>query len=228
MTDHPHRPLQSLDPAPAFADDEERLAAVRAFADLMKTRHTIRDFSEQPVDRRIIEAAIEAAGTAPSGANHQPWFFAVCESLKVKRRIRQAAEEEERAFYEGRAGKEWLEALTPIGTDAQKPFLETAPYLIVCFAQKRGGVEAGDDRKNYYVTESAGLACGMLLTALHTAGLATLTHTPNPMKFLNEELGRPPTEKPLMVIVVGHPSEDATVPEHALKKKSLNQIMKVY
>ncbi|MEM9840865.1 MAG: nitroreductase family protein [Pseudomonadota bacterium] len=227
MTEPNHVPLKDLAPAPQLSE-EEALHAVEAFRELMATRHTIRDFSDAAVDRRLIETAIEAAGRAPSGANHQPWFFAVCESQDIKRRIREAAEEEERAFYAGRAGEEWLDALAPIGTDAEKPFLETAPYLIVCFAQKRGGVEAGDDRKNYYVTESVGLACGMLLTALHTAGLATLTHTPNPMKFLNEALERPATEKPMMIIVVGKPAEGATVPEHALKKKALQEIMGIY
>lgn len=227
MTEHRHIPLKDLAPAPQLSP-EESLQAVRRFAKTMKTRHTLRAFSDEPVDRKVVEAAIEAAGTAPSGANHQPWFFAICESEKVKRAIRIAAEEEERAFYGGKAGDEWLDALAPIGTDWQKPFLETAPYLIVCFAQKRGGIDSSDDRKNYYVTESAGLACGMLLTALHLAGLATLTHTPNPMKFLNELLGRPATEKPLMIIVVGKPADDATVPEHALKKKPLSEIMQVY
>ncbi|GGY49565.1 nitroreductase family protein [Parvularcula lutaonensis] len=227
MTKHRHIPLKDLPPGPQLSD-EESLAAARAFAETMKTRHTLRAFSGEPVDRKVIEAAIAAAGTAPSGANHQPWFFAVCESPEVKRQIRIAAEEEEKAFYSGKAGAEWLEALAPIGTDWEKPFLETAPYLIVCFAQKRGGIEAGDDRKNYYVTESAGLACGMLITALHLAGLGTLTHTPNPMKFLNELLGRPATEKPLMIVVVGKPAKDATVPEHALKKKALSDIMRVY
>ncbi len=227
MTDHAHVPLRDLPPGPQLSP-EESLTAAKAFAETMKTRHTLRDFSEEPVDRAVIEAAIEAAGRAPSGANHQPWFFAVCESREMKRRMRGAAEEEEKAFYGGKAGDEWLDALAPIGTDWQKPFLETAPYLIVCFAQKRGGVDAGDDRKNYYVTESAGLACGFLLTALHLAGLSTLTHTPNPMKFLNEALERPATEKPLMIIVVGKAAENATVPEHALKKKALSEIMKVY
>lgn len=227
MSGHTHVLLKDLPPAPQLTA-EESLVTVRAFADVMKTRRTIRNFSTEPVDRAVIEAAIEAAGRAPSGANHQPWFFAVVESAEMKRRIREAAEEEERAFYGGKAGEEWLDALAPIGTDADKPFLETAPYLIVCFAQKRGGVEASDDKKNYYVTESAGLACGFLLTALHLGGLATLTHTPNPMKFLNEALERPATEKPLMIIVVGKPAQSATVPKHALKKKALNEIMKVY
>ncbi len=227
MSEPTHIPLAELHSPSAFKD-EERIDMARRFLERMKTRHTIRDFSRAPVSRELVEIAIETAGRAPSGANHQPWFFAVVESSGVKRKIREAAEEEERAFYGGKAGEEWLGALAPIGTDAEKPFLETAPYLIVCFAQKRGGIDEGEDRKNYYVTESAGLACGFLLASLHQAGLATLTHTPNPMRFLNETLGRPPTEKPLMIIVVGHPSEDATVPRHALRKKRLDQIMKVY
>lgn len=227
MTTPRHVPLAAL-PTPPEPRGGDAVEAIRRFRDIMRTRHSVRAFSSEPVDRALIEAAIEAAGTAPSGANHQPWFFAVCESPGIKRRIREAAEAEERAFYGGRAGDAWLEALAPIGTDADKPFLETAPFLIVCFAQKRGGIAPGEDRKNYYVTESVGLACGILLTALHLGGLATLTHTPNPMRFLNEALGRPETEKPLMIIVTGKPAADATVPDHALKKKSLDAIMKVY
>ncbi|MEO1656745.1 MAG: nitroreductase family protein [Pseudomonadota bacterium] len=227
MSDEQHRPLTEVG-GPTALTDQESIAAAEAFKEAMRTRHTIRDFSDKPVPREAIEHAVAAAGLAPNGANHQPWFFAVVESREVKRRIREAAEEEERAFYGGKAGQEWLDALAPIGTDAEKPFLETAPYLIIPFAQKRGGIDEGDDKKNYYVTESVGLACGFLLCALHKAGLATLTHTPNPMKFLNEELGRPATEKPMMIIVVGHAADDATVPEHALKKKPLDQIMKVY
>ncbi|MEO1043038.1 MAG: nitroreductase family protein [Pseudomonadota bacterium] len=227
MSDEKHRLLREVG-GPEPLTDDQSVAAAAAFKDRMRNRHTIRDFSDRPVPREAIEHAIAAAGLAPSGANHQPWFFAVVESRAVKRRIREAAEEEERAFYGGKAGQEWLDALAPIGTDAAKPFLETAPFLIVPFAQKRGGVDEGDDKKNYYVTESVGLACGFLLCALHQAGLATLTHTPNPMKFLNDELGRPATEKPMMIIVVGHASDVATVPEHALRKKPLDQIMKVY
>ena len=227
MSDDKHRPLTAVGGPKALADAES-IAAAAAFKEAMRSRHTIRDFSDKPVPRKAIEEAIATAGLAPNGANHQPWFFAVVKSRDVKRRIREAAEDEERAFYGGKAGQEWLDALAPIGTDAEKPFLETAPYLIIPFAQKRGGVDEGDDKKNYYVTESVGLACGFLLCALHQAGLATLTHTPNPMKFLNEELGRPATEKPMMIIVVGHAADDAMVPEHALKKKTLDQIMKVY
>jgi len=228
MRDHDTVPY-SLEALP----DAESVARAQALRDRLKERRTCRYFSDAPVPREAIEAAIEAAGTAPNGANHQPWHFAIVHSAEKKRAIREAAEAEERRFYgedgdKPKASEEWLDALSDLGTDADKPFLETAPYLIVPFAQKRGGVDEGDDKKNYYVTESVGLACGFLLCALHQAGLATLTHTPNPMKFLNEELGRPATEKPMMIIVVGHAADDATVPEHALKKKTLDQIMKVY
>jgi nitroreductase len=172
----------------------------------------------------VIEEAILAAGTAPSGANHQPWHFAVVSTPELKHRIRLAAEEEERAFYAGKAGAEWLEALAPLGTDADKPYLDIAPWHIVVFGQRRGGIEPGDDKTNYYVTESVGIACGFLLAALHSAGLATLTHTPSPMGFLRQLCGRPPHEKPLMVIAAGLPAADALVPLHALRKKPLEQI----
>jgi len=165
-----------------------------------------------------------AAGTAPKGANQQPWHFAAISNPEMKRKIRLAAEEEERAFYDGRASKEWLDALAPLGTDASKPFLETAPWLIAIFAQKKGP----DGEKHYYVTESVGIAMGMLITTLHAAGLATLTHTPAPMNFLRDICGRPPTEKPMVLLVVGHPAKDATVPIHALQKKTFKQIAKVW
>ncbi len=208
--------------------DEDMQTRAAAFFEEMKRRHTVRDFSDKPVPQAVMEACIAAAGRAPSGANHQPWFFGLVGDPAVKREIRLAAEEEERAFYAGRAGEEWLDALEPIGTDAQKPFLETAPWLIAVFAQRRGGVEAGMDRKNYYINESVGIACGFLIAALHHAGLAVLTHTPNPMSFLNMKLGRPATEKPYLLIVAGHPAPDAKVPDHALIKKPLSDIMKVY
>ncbi|MFN3959816.1 MAG: nitroreductase family protein [Parvularculaceae bacterium] len=209
-------------------DKEEMRVRSRAFLDDIKRRHTVRDFRADPVPLDVIETCIAAAGRAPSGANHQPWHFAVVGDPAVKRAIRAAAEEEERAFYGGRAGEEWLEALAPIGTDAEKPFLETAPWLIAVFAQKRGGVAAGESRKNYYINESVGIACGFLIAALHHAGLATLTHTPNPMTFLNEKLGRPPSEKAYLLIVVGLPARDALIPDHALKKKALKDIMTVF
>jgi len=191
---------------------------------LLLTRRTIRDFADTPVPREIIETAIRAAATAPNGANQQPWHFAAISNPEMKRRIRIAAEEEERAFYGGRASDEWLDALAPLGTDASKPFLENAPWLIAIFAQKKGP----KGEKHYYVTESVGIAIGMLITTLHAAGLATLTHTPAPMNFLRDICGRPDSEKPLVLLVVGHPAKDATVPAHALEKKSFDEIAKVW
>ena len=211
-------------PAPPVLTDAERVERARAAFERLATRRTCRAFADAPVPREIIESAIRAAGTAPSGANHQPWHFAAVSSPEAKRAIRLAAEEEERDFYAGRASTEWLDALAPLGTDHDKPFLETAPWLIVCFAQRKGGIEEDGKATNYYVTESVGIACGMLLATLHEAGLATLTHTPSPMGFLREICGRPAHEKPLMVVVAGHPAPDATVPEHALRKKSLATI----
>lgn len=195
----------------------------------MKKRRTCRYFCDESVPRGVIEAAIEAAGTAPNGANHQPWHFAVVESAAKKRAIREAAEAEERRFYgadgaDAKASDEWLDALADLGTDADKPFLETAPYLIVVFAQRKGGIEEDGKTQNYYVNESVGIACGMLIACLHEAGLATLTHTPSPMGFLREACGRPEWEKPLMIVVVGRPSADASVPAKAIKKKPLSQI----
>lgn len=219
MRDHEARPysLERL-------TDQKSIARARAMRDRLKQRRTCRDFSDEPVPREVIEAAIEAAGTAPNGANHQPWHFAVVSSPDKKRAIRLAAEEEERNFYAGKASEEWLDALAPLGTDEHKPFLESAPWLIVVFAQRKGGIEEDGTTQNYYVTESVGIACGMLIATLHEAGVATLTHTPSPMGFLRDICDRPEHEKPLMVIVVGHPAEGATVPERALKKKPLEQI----
>jgi nitroreductase len=227
MTDPTFTPLAALRDF-IERNREEMRARSRAFLEDIRRRHTVRDFRPDPVPLDVIETCIAAAGRAPSGANHQPWHFAVVGDPAVKRAIREAAEEEERAFYGGRAGEEWLEALAPIGTDAEKPFLEVAPWLIAVFAQKRGGVAAGEARKNYYINESVGIACGFLIAALHHAGLATLTHTPNPMTFLNEKLGRPPTEKAYLLIVVGLPAREALIPDHALKKKALRDIMTVF
>ncbi len=204
--------------------DEESIARAEALRDRLKQRRTCRYFSDEPVPREVIEAAIQAAGTAPNGANHQPWHFAVVSSPEKKRAIREAAEDEERGFYSGKASDEWLAALAPLGTDDEKPFLETAPWLIVVFAQRKGGIEEDGKTQNYYVNESVGIACGMLIATLHEAGLATLTHTPSPMGFLREICERPAVEKPLMVVVVGHPADGATVPVHALQKKPLDQI----
>ena len=205
-------------------DNVTRITRARAFYDSIRTRRTCRYFTDTPIPREVIEAALLAAGTAPSGANHQPWHFAVISSPERKRALREAAEAEEREFYAGKASQEWINALAPLGTDDVKPYLETAPYLIVIFAQRRGGLYPGDDKQNYYVNESVGIATGFLIAALHDAGLATLTHTPNPMKFLNEICERPSSEKPVMVLVVGHPATDATVPVHATIKKPLEQI----
>ena len=199
-------------------------ARARAFYEAMKTRRTIRDFSDRAVPRDIIETAILTAGTAPNGANHQPWWFSVLGQGRLRTRLREAAEAEERAFYAGKAGREWLEALAPLGTDANKPFLETAPWIIAVFAQRRGGPQPGDRKKNYYVSESVGIACGLLIASLHQAGLATLTHTPNPMGFLTELCERPAEEKPVMLIVTGYPATRATYPTHAADKKPLERI----
>ena len=207
--------------------DAERARRLAAFADHMARRHTVRDFSDQPVDRALIEQAVAVAGTAPSGANHQPWHFVAISDPAIKARIRAAAEEEERAFYAGGAGDEWLRALEPIGTDASKPHLEVAPWLIVVFAQRYGTYDDGTKFKNYYVPESVGIATGFLIAALHAAGLVMLTHTPNPMRFLNAALGRPSSEKPVMILAVGHPAPDATVPSVAKRKKPLEQILTV-
>jgi iodotyrosine deiodinase len=204
--------------------DDERIARARAAYARLATRHTCRAFTDTPVPREVIESAIRAAGTAPSGANHQPWHFAAISSPATKRAIREAAEAEERDFYAHRASAEWLAALAPLGTDPAKPFLEVAPWLIVCFGQRKGGIDEDGRTTNYYVTESAGIACGLLLATLHEAGLATLTHTPSPMGFLREICGRPAHEKPLMIIVAGHAADDARVPAHALRKKPLEQI----
>ena len=221
-THHPYPQLPDL-------TDDERIERAKAAFERVKTRRSCRDFTDQPVPREVIEHAIRAAGSAPNGANHQPWHFAVIGSPDKKRAIRDAAETEERRFYGAdggppKAGEEWLGALDPIGTDENKPFLETAPWLIVCFAQRKGGIEEDGETQNYYVTESVGLACGLLISTLHEAGLATLTHTPSPMGFLRQICERPAHEKPLMIVVVGHPAPDATVPEHAITKKPLDQI----
>lgn len=210
-------------PYPAMTD-AERIAAATQFYHHLASRRTCRQIGPAPVAREIIASAIRAAGTAPSGANHQPWHFVAIESAAMKRQIREAAESEEREFYNGKASAEWIEALAPLGTDADKPYLEDAPWLIAIFAQRKGGPSAGDMKQNYYVTESVGIATGLLLAALHEAGLATLTHTPNPMRFLNTLCKRPANEKPVMIIVVGHPTDDAVIPRHALIKKPLEDI----
>ena len=219
-TSETHVPLTDF---PAYPEAEMRARAI-AFHDQMASRRSVRAFSETPVERAVIEACVATAGGAPSGANHQPWFFACVGSEEKKRAIREAAEAEERDFYAGKAGEDWLDALAPIGTDWQKPYLETAPWLICIFAQRRGGVRAGQDKKNYYIHESVGIATGLLIAACHNAGLATLVHTPNPMGFLTEICSRPPAEKPFLILVAGHPAEGAMVPKHALVKKPLGEI----
>ncbi|WP_160151616.1 nitroreductase family protein [Microbulbifer sp. ALW1] len=203
-------------------DDATKIARARTFYHWMQQRRSVRDFSNAPIPREVIEQAVLTAGSAPSGANMQPWHFCVVESAAVKQEIRMAAEAEEREFYERRASEEWLDALAPLGTDAHKPFLETAPYLIVIFLKKFSEGAAGEQRKNYYTSESVGIATGMLLAALHNAGVATLTHTPSPMKFLNQILGRPGDERPYMIVVAGLPAEGAQVP--AIGKKPLGEI----
>jgi nitroreductase len=201
---------------------EEMRARARAFREDLSRRRTVRDFAPRPVPREIIEDCIRAAGSAPSGANLQPWYFVAVSDPAVKQEIRRAAEEEEAAFYDHRASDEWLAALAPFGTDARKPFLEIAPWLIAVFEQKWGHDAEGRKVKHYYPKESVGIATGLLIAALHTAGLATLTHTPSPMKFLNRILGRPAEERPFLLLVAGYPAGDAEVPD--IRRKGLGDI----
>ncbi len=200
---------------------EEMRQRLNDFYTEVNRRRTVREFSDRSVPRDIIETALMAANTAPSGANLQPWHFVAVSGAATKRKIREAAEIEECEFYEHRATPEWLAALEPIGTDSNKPFLETAPYLIAVFLQKFGVLEDGRKVKHYYPTESTGLATGILITALHHAGLVCLTHTPSPMKFLNEILGRPKSERPFLLLVTGYPADDAEVPD--INRKSLEE-----
>ncbi|WP_375572246.1 nitroreductase family protein [Ahrensia marina] len=223
---HKNVSYQPLDlPDRSELTDAQMLAEAMAFVNRMKRRHSVRDYAPRPVSREVIEQCIRAAGTAPSGANHQPWHFVAISDPATKKKVRKAAEEEEQRFYDGAAGDEWLKALEPIGTGASKPHLEDAPWLIIVFAQRWGEYEDGTRFKHYYVPESTGIATGFLLTALHHAGLVSLTHTPNPMKFLNGLLNRPDNEKPIMIIAVGHPAESATVPAAAKMKKPLETIL---
>lgn len=201
---------------------EEMVRRAQDFYNLMRRRRTVREFSDKPVPREVIENCLKTAGTAPNGANLQPWHFVVVTDPQVKRAIREGAEAEEREFYERRATPEWLEALAPLGTDAHKPFLETAPCLIAIFAQSYGIGEAGQKVHHYYVQESVGIATGLLVAAVHNAGLVSLTHTPSPMGFLNEILKRPKNERPFLLLVVGYPVKDVTVP--IIDKKSLEEI----
>jgi len=206
-------------PAPPALSDDERLALARTFAQQLARRRTVRDFAPTPVPRAVIEACLQAAGSAPSGANQQPWHFVAVSDPALKQRIRVAAEAEEREFYTRRAPDEWLQALAPLGTDAQKPFLETAPWLIAVFYERTGPDVDGRKAKRYYPHESTGIACGLLIAALHQAGLVTLTHTPSPRAFLNELLDRPRHEVPYLLLVAGHPAPDCRVPD--IERKAL-------
>jgi iodotyrosine deiodinase len=217
MSEWPYEPLvfeqQSAEQMKSAAED---------FYQHIRQRRTVREFSERPVAREIIENALRAAGTAPSGANMQPWHFVAVGEPSLKSEIRQAAEVEEKEFYQHRASEQWLKALEPLGTNEHKPFLQEAPWLIAVFLKKFTYDEQGNRLKNYYTAESVGISCGFLLAALHWAGLVTLTHTPSPMKFLNSLLDRPKDERPYMLIVTGYPAEDATVP--VIGKHELDEI----
>ena len=209
-------------------DPQASIAAAQDFLAYLRKRHSVRQFSDRAVPQAVIAACIAAAGTAPSGANHQPWHFAAISNPAMKAQIRAAAEDEERAFYAGGAGDEWLAALEPIGTGVDKPHLTDAPWLIVVFAQRYGVTDDGARYKNYYVPESVGIATGFLIAAIHQAGLVCLEHTPNPMKFLPDLCGRGPQEKAVMILPVGYPADNATVPAVAKRKKPLDQIMSVF
>ena len=203
-------------------------AEAEKFFKKMSTRHSVRDFSKAAVDENIIKTAIRTAARAPSGANQQPWHFVAIKDVEMKQRIRHAAEAEEQAFYNGGGGDEWLAALEPIGTGPDKPHITTAPWLIVVFAQRYGLCDNGTKYKHYYVPESVGIATGFLITALHNCGLSTLIHTPNPMSFLNELCQRPKNEKPVMIMPVGYPAPQATVPQASLYKKAEKEILSVF
>ncbi|TWX48371.1 nitroreductase family protein [Colwellia hornerae] len=220
MQDHDSSPLTDYIEYPV---EEMRLRSENFYLDI-KRRHSIRSFSDRPVPKEIIENCIKAAATAPSGANHQPWHFVAVHSSDIKKQIREQAEFHERGFYQGRAGEEWLGALKALGTDANKPYLESAPWLIAIFSQKKGGISSAEQKTNYYVHESVGIATGFLINALHTSGLVTLTHTPKPMSFLSKVCRRPENDRAYMLLITGYPGEDATVPHHALVKKPLNEI----
>jgi len=214
-----------LVPLPGYVEylPDDMLTRGSEFADEMQRRRTVRDFSDRPVPRAVIEECLRAAGSAPSGANQQPWQFVAVSDVAVKQRVRVAAEAEEREFYEHRAPPAWLEVLQPLGTDANKPFLEIAPWLIAVFIRRFERLADGSKRKHYYTDESVGLATGLLLAAIHHAGLVSLTHTPSPMKFLNEILGRPKDlERPFLLLVVGYPAADARVPD--IRRKPLAEI----
>ena len=216
--------MSNFIPLPYYSNysEKEGLVEAKNFNQLLQKRRTVRDFSNKPISKNIIEQCILAAGSAPSGAHMQPWHFVAISNNEIKSKIRQAAEIEEKEFYQHRASKEWLKALEPLGTDTNKPFLETAPWLIAVFAERYGIDEDGSRMKHYYTPESVGIACGMLISALHASGLATLTHTPSPMGFLKEILKRPTNERPYLLVVCGHPASDAMVPN--LERMKLNQL----
>ena len=214
MERYPQRPLQFTPRLP-----EEMLARAEQFRSLMQQRRSVRTFSSRPVPRELIEQAILAAGTAPSGAHREPWHFVAVNDPKIQSEIRRAAEKEERESYKRRMSKEWLDALHPLGTDWNKPFLEMAPWLVICFAKNIGD----DGKKNYYVQESCGIACGLFIAAIHNMGLVTLTHTPSPMRFLGDILKRPKHERAYILFPVGYPAEGVMVPD--LKRKSQEQLV---
>jgi iodotyrosine deiodinase len=207
---------------PARLDASEGEARGRALFEELEARRSVRYFSEDPVPRSMIETAIRTASTAPSGAHRQPWRFVAVSEPAIKRRIRLAAEEEEKKNYGGRMPPDWVQALAPIGTTWQKPYLETVPWIVVAFEERHGFEEDGSVRKNYYVRESVGLACGLFIASLHRMGLATLTHTPSPMNFLREILGRPENERPFILFPVGYPTADCRVPN--LRRKDLDEV----
>lgn len=218
--------MKSIPYKPPEYPPAEMLERSQQFYGEIKNRRTVRHFSPRLLPEGVVQNCLRAAGTAPNGANHQPWHFAVVTEPSIKKKIRQAAEVEERAFYNGRAPDEWLEALAPLGTDEHKPFLEEAPALIVIFGENYGLDQVGNKIKNYYVTESVGIATGFLIAALHHAGLSTLTHTPSPMGFLRDVLGRPERERAFLILVVGYPADDAEVPD--ISKKPLDEFVTFY
>lgn len=220
MTKYPFIPYAQL-----HFNPEEQAERVDSYLELMQKRRSVRHFSDKEVPRSIIEKIIQTAGTAPSGANKQPWTFCIIENAELKKQIREMAEEEEKASYSGRMSEEWLRDLEPLGTDWEKPFITTAPYIIVVFKKVYDLVDS-EKRNNYYVNESVGLACGFLLSAIHNAGLVSLTHTPSPMNFLSKALNRPENERPFLLIPIGYPAEDAMVPD--IKRKNLNEIAVFY
>ena len=222
----PYEPIKL--PDRVQLSEDEAIKKSKIFFEYMCKRHSVRDFSSNPIPKQIIENIIAAAGRAPSGANQQPWHFVAIKDLGMKKRIREAAEKEEQNFYTGGASDEWISALEPIGTGISKPHLTDAPWLIVVFAERYGKKPDGSRRKNYYVPESVGIAMGFLIAAIHNAGLVCLEHTPNPMKFLNDLCGRPENEKPIMILPVGTPSKNASIPKAAKLKKPLSEILTVF